>query len=300
MEALTHQDVEELLKKRNNLCVLLTDENMYVGHGKKPEKEAIKKLNEAEPEGIVKKVIMASKGNSDKFEHVLQSRYIHLDGANYHPDAEICLHHPLDLERTLKFKVKELEEAQSIRDYSSIDGKTLEEIKANLKKKTIISRKKDREIVARLREYGLKNDVELYLVGSTTGRAGPRQLVTRKIVEKYPEDRKLYANINVAAVSSTKSQEEIFNDIYDILCEVDDDVRRLDKNKPIFMGKEKGSEKLLKTIPRVRYFYGDEEGLVRKEDDFKGFMLEVAYDNKDMKNIIQPDIRKRNWFHKLS
>jgi len=169
-----------------------------------------------------------------------------------------------------------------------------------LKKKTIISRDKDLEVIARLRAYGIKNGVEFYLVGSTTGRAGPRQLVTRKIVEKYPEDRGLYANLNVAAVSDKKSQEEVFSDIYDILGEVDSDVRRHDKDKAIHINKGTESEQLLKKFPRVRYFYGNEEGLVRKEDDFKGIMLEVTYDGKDMKNIIRPDIRDRNWFHKLS
>jgi hypothetical protein len=285
--------LSELLAKDHKVCLLQTENQTHIGLSRAPEINAFNRMLEVEPEGIVKNIILASGGIADKFEHVIGTRYVHLDNIEFSENALVYLHNPINLDHRLVLSVDELIQEQAKKEYSWIEGNTLDQIKTNLKDQTILSRDNDLELIARLRDYGRNNGVQLYLLGSATGRAGPRQLVIKKMVEQFPGSRQLYGNINLASISSEKSSEEVFEDVNQIISSVDQIIstHRKDKFVP-FTGR---------TVPRMRYIYGTEKGLIRKEfDHLPGFMLELTHDSDSFQKIVRPDIFNNNWFYRLS
>ncbi len=277
--------LRQLLRENRKVCLLQTVNGIYVGTGRNPELAALQNLPE---KTLVESIILSTQG--DKFEHCIGTRYVHLDDIHFTKNAEVRLYHPLDF-NTLIFSVDELVKEQSKKDYSVITGITDEEIRSSLQDKTILARNNDIQVLTGIRQYGLENNVHFYLVGSATGRAGPRQLVINKMIEQYPGSRQAYGNINLAAVSD-KSHEEVFADVCRVIESVDSGSYCFRKDKFVPFNQA--------IVPRARYVYGKEKGLIRKElDHLEGFMLELTH-GRFFEKLVRKEIYENNWFHQLS
>lgn len=266
-------------------CVLVTENGIYSDHNfettnieafQHAETRALAKALAAEPNLRITKIAMLGGGKITRYKQYIPCYYCFESLYPYaQPSAEVILFPLLKSDRPISVTFEDLHSIYGDYSESIINSDEPDQIKSELKEKTIL-RDDDINFLVTLRTLGLENNIEFYLTGSSAGRGGPSSVLIKKLHESYSD-----LDI-IAVVKNTSEYSEGL--IEQLILEQYKSFKKEDREIPPYQNKE--GVVLKKTI----YKCGSESSLILDftfSTQLKGaFLYKIYYE--------------KNWFHRIS
>jgi cytidine deaminase len=266
-------------------AAIITEKGIYFGHNIEKENPVIFEHAEImafsevlshEKEPIIIKIFMAGGGKVDKFKFYTPCFSCSHKLAPYMAkDATVTLLPLSNTQDKLTITFAELIASYSQVPYSMIQSSTFDKVQAELISKTVLV-DKDIDFVTDLTLLGLKEKVQFYLTGSSTGRGGVSTLLNAKTHQKYRD-------IDIIGV--------IENDFDKIEIEIE---KIIIKHYAVF-------SKLEKPVPD----HQNKQGVVFKKTNYycgekKEQMIDFSFSSSFKGTLAYHAYEIKNWFHQLS
>jgi cytidine deaminase len=268
------------------VCCLVTKKGYYFGHNSESENPIVFKHAEMEalshamgleknPEII--SIYTSGGGNAKKLKLICPcfgctealSKYVI-------PETQVCLLPPEEIGDKLNFNFNELVLSYSNIPYSKIEGSTLKEVRGDLLNKTIL-KNIDVDFISELRIYGINNNVEFYLTGSSTGRGGVSSLIIKKT-------NGIYGDLDIICVVESTKIEKTIKD-FEIMVE---------KYYSVFKKEER-------IIPEFK----NKTGVLISQYFYKcgltyNTTIDITFSKNFNNSFTYKEYQLRNWFHQIS
>lgn len=266
-------------------CAIVTDKGVYFDHNVEHEDtiifehaecRAIDQIKQTESGFHINNIVLFGGGNIKKHKYYIPCFNCTEALRKYASDeTEIRLLPIEGITQELSMPFKELVGSYTELPYSKIEGQTLDDIKSELRTKTVLEGG-DLDCVADIAYLGREAGAQFYLTGSSSGRGAVSDLVHKKIGRHY-RDIDFIAVVEKQFPNTEQRFEGILSKNYGTV---------IKEKRPLLAHQSKPGVVFGKTF----YYCGSN----------KKRIIDIACCSSFEESFSYPAYQKRNWFHQLS